>query len=279
MTCKEARKNLLAWLDDEMDEANWLTMAQHLENCPRCQAEVQRMKRIMTMLHVIAKSDGIPPIPERLLQGLTLRFKLMLKAIAVFAVTCIAFLAGWQARSVWFSSLTHEVNPTPAVCSATVSSPTQKSSNRSEFLSLQPNLSIFHKAKFMTPIPTLPPKVHRPIILSGASFAAIRQSNNLPRRFSIPFESFLSEEEEREELESFIAWAEPPPESYASIDSTDLTLLMNPTNSTLSTNLTNLTPYRIFVRVTDTEAQVVRTVHVDTTQPEHIVAEWKEQGM
>ncbi len=45
------------------------------------------------------------------------------------------------------------------------------------------------------------------------------------------------------------------------------------------TDLTNPTPYRIFVQVTDPNKQVIRTVHVDTTQPEKIVAEWSEQGM
>jgi len=35
-------------------------------------------------------------------------------------------------------------------------------------------------------------------------------------------------------------------------------------------------PYRIFVQVTDLKEQVVRTVLVDRSKPNHVVAEWSE---
>ncbi len=263
MTCKDAQNQLLAWLEGELDEGTWLRVTQHLETCPHCRAEAKQMQRLILMLRTIAKSDGIPPAPKRLWQRLRPRRSFVPKVIAFFATACIAFLAGWQARSI---SLPHETLSTSITKIA--DAPAEPLAKTKGIVKPHVNdglalgLPITHsKAKTSftpSPIPTRNEFNRHRLTLTGATAIAVGW-HEPPKNSSFD----LNEREQTELLddEPFFVW---------------LTWTELPTDTT---DLTNQTPYRIFVQVTDPEEQVIRTVHVDTTQPEKIVAEWSERKM
>lgn len=285
MTCKDARKQLLAWLEGELDEATWLTITRHFETCPHCHDEAQRMQRLTLMLRAIAKSDGIPPVPERLWQRLTPRRLHVPKVVALFATACVAFLAGWQARGVSLPSKP----PSPSIANVTKASamPLVKTPaivKPSVHTNLALGLPIIHSKATVLPVPSnkpLPAQIwdepNRPhLTLAGATAIAVgwhEPPKHCPFTFSEKDQTKLPD---NEPIFIWLTWTEPFTDPTNLTDLTDLT---NPTNLTNPTDPNNPTPYRIFVQVTDPKEQVIRTVHVDTTQPEKIVAEWREQGM
>lgn len=267
MTCKDAQKQILAWLEGELDEGTWLTVTQHLENCPHCRAEAKQMQRLILMLSTIAKSDDVPPLPERLWQRLRPRRSLVPKVIAFFATACVAFLAGWQARGI---SLPHE---TPSTSVTKIVEATDELLTKTKGIvkpgvskSLALGLPTTHskeKTSFTpSPLPTRNEFNRHRLTLTGATAIAVGW-HEPPKNSSF---NLLNEREQTEPLddELFFVW---------------LTWTELPTDTTDLTKPTNPTPYRIFVQVTDPNEQVIRTIHVDTTQAEKIVAEWSEQGM
>lgn len=275
MTCKDTQKQLLAWLEGELDEGTWLTVTQHLEACPHCRAEAEQMQRLILMLRTIAKSDGIPPMPERLWQRLKPRRSLVPKVIAFFATACIAFLAGWQARGI---SLPHE--PPSAPVTRVTKLPDKPLANTKGIV--KPRVSkglalglpiTYSKAAVSSTLSHIPTRNeinrHR-LTLTGATAIAVGWHE--PPKHS-PF--ILDEQEQTEPIDNepffgWLTWTEPL---------TDTTNLTSLTEATDLTQLTDSAPYRIFVQVTDPKEQIIRTVHVDTTQPEKIVAEWSERKM
>ncbi|MFA0762171.1 MAG: hypothetical protein HZLCBSQH_002291, partial [Candidatus Fervidibacterota bacterium] len=53
MTCRQVRRQLLAWVEGELDESQWLSLVQHMEVCELCRAEAQRWQRLVAVLRAI----------------------------------------------------------------------------------------------------------------------------------------------------------------------------------------------------------------------------------
>jgi anti-sigma factor RsiW len=47
MNCRDVRRNLLAWVEGELDEATWLAVTQHVESCEYCREEAEKWQQIV----------------------------------------------------------------------------------------------------------------------------------------------------------------------------------------------------------------------------------------
>jgi len=100
MTCRQVRRQLLAWVEGELDESQWLSLVQHMEVCELCRAEAQRWQRLVAVLRAIAQSDGIPPVPNRLWHRLRTHRRRLPAAVSLFVTACVAFFLGWGVRGI-----------------------------------------------------------------------------------------------------------------------------------------------------------------------------------
>ncbi len=290
MTCRQVHRHLLAWLEGELDEATWLTMAQHVDTCERCQAEAQRWRQMMTMLRAVAHSDGVPPIPPRLWQQLTPRRKRLPSFVSVFVTACLAFLLGWHARSLALSVTPAQESAKETKRSAIMA---QRVASRQRYSLADIPLSVSMRGGSWereqqgaeTPIAKQPfalaqaERQHsRPLTLNGATVAAWGDGvrNRRAWRAALRSAPLLSEERSDEGAEQLLPqqvseWQSA--EDAGEVANAVLWLLV-PLGATNAPE--EPSPYRIFVQVTDPQTQTVRTVQVDTTDPHHIVAEWQE---
>ncbi len=287
MTCRQVHRHLLAWLEGELDEATWLTMAQHVDTCERCQAEAQRWRQMMTMLRAVAHSDGVPPIPPRLWQQLTPRRKRLPSFVSVFVTACLAFLLGWHARSLALSV-------TPAQESA---KETKRSAITAQSVASQQRYSLSVPVRSgswereqqgaETPIAKQPfalaqaERQHsRPLTLNGATAVAWDKGVRNQHAWQAMLHPSASRNERRPDEGA--GEEQLPPQQLSEWQSTEdagevanaVLWLFVPLGATNAPE--ESLPYRIFVQVTDPQTQTVRTVQVDTTDPHHIVAEWQE---
>ncbi len=280
MTCQQVRQNLLAWVEGELDESQWLKLAQHMETCERCRAEAQQLQRLISTLRAIARSDGISPVPPRLWHRLAERRRKLPAIVSLFVTACIAFLLGWGIRGIAMPS-----DPPKTVF---VIGQGAKDEGReragmrackgagvqalglslwAETLPSQPSSplrarsvsgSIGNDFDRLLPLPPSRLRFESPLALNGATAMALStwrkrsfHLSSLPLRFTA---NFPTEEFDLDNLGA--VWQE---ES------------VNPT--------ADESGYRIFVQVTDLKEQVVRTVLVDRREPSHVVAEWSEQRL
>jgi len=289
MTCQQVRRNLLTWVEGEMDESQWLKLAQHLETCERCRAEVQQWQRLIATLRGIAQSDGIPPVPPRLWHRLAVRRRKLPAIVSLFMTACTAFLLGWSVRGIAMPSdppktttvmgrgVRDEGRERMGVqeCKHASVQESKRTSERGFGLSLwtdtalpsQPSsplqvrfVSVSTGDDFdrLSPSPLSRMRFESPLALNGATAMALNtwrkrsfHPSSLPLRFTV---NFPTEEFDLDNLGA--VWQE---------DS------VNPA--------TDASGYRIFVQVTDLKEQVVRTVLVDRREPSHVVAEWSEQRL
>jgi len=289
MTCQQVRRNLLTWVEGEMDESQWLKLAQHLETCERCRAEAQQWQRLIATLRAIAQSDGIPPVPPRLWHRLTVRRRKLPAIVSLFMTACTAFLLGWSVRGIAMPSdppktttvmgrgVRDEGRERMGVqeCKHASVQESKRTSERGFGLSLwtdtalpsQPSsplhvrfVSVSTGDDFdrLSPSPLSRMRFESPLALNGATAIALNtwrersfHPSSLPLRFTV---NFPTEEFDLDNLGT--VWQE---ES------------INPA--------ADASGYLIFVQVTDLKEQVVRTVLVDRREPSHVVAEWSEQRL
>ena len=280
MTCQQVRRNLLTWVEGEMDESQWLKLAQHLETCERCRAEAQQWQRLIATLRGIAQSDGIPPVPPRLWHRLAVRRRKLPAIVSLFMTACVAFLLGWSVRGIAMPSDPPKTTPVMGrgtrdegreragmqackgagvqalglgLCAATF--PSQPSSPlQVRFVSVSTGNNFARSS----PSSLSRMRFESPLALNGATAIALNtwrersfHPSSLPLRFTV---NFPTEEFDLDNLGT--VWQE---ES------------INPA--------ADASGYLIFVQVTDLKEQVVRTVLVDRREPSHVVAEWSEQRL
>jgi len=280
MTCQQVRQNLLAWVEGEMDESQWLKLAQHMETCERCRAKAQQWQRLIATLRAIAQSDGIPPISPRLWHQLSVRRRKLPAIVSLFMTACVAFLLGWSVRGIATPSDPPKTTTVMgqgardegweragmqackgagvqalglSLCAETL--PSQPSSPlRVRSVSVSSG-NDFNRS---SPSSLSRLRLESPLALNGATVLALStwrkrsfHLSSLPLRFNA---NFPTEEFDLDNLRT--VWQEGS---------------VNPA--------TGESGYRIFVQVTDLKEQVVRTVLVDRREPSHVVAEWSEQRL
>jgi len=280
MTCQRVRQNLLAWVEGELDESQWLKLAQHLETCEHCRAEAQQWQRLISTLRAIAQSDGIPLVPPRLWHRLSARRRKLPAIVSLFVTACVAFLLGWGVRGIAMPSdppkttfvmerVTNDEGRERKGMRACKGAGVQASglslcaetlpSHTSSPLRVR-SVSVSSGNDFdrLSPLPPSRLRFESPLALNGATAMALNtwrkrsfHLSSLPFRFNA---NFPTDEFDLDNLGA--VWQE---ES------------VNPT--------ADESGYRIFVQVTDLKEQVVRTVLVDRREPSHVVAEWSEQRL
>ncbi|MFA0740986.1 MAG: hypothetical protein DFNUSKGM_001094 [Candidatus Fervidibacter sacchari] len=289
MTCQQVRRNLLTWVEGEMDESQWLKLAQHLETCERCRAEVQQWQRLIATLRGIAQSDGIPPVPPRLWNRLTVRRRKLPAIVSLFMTACTAFLLGWSVRGIAMPSdppktttvmgrgVRDEGRERMGVqeCKHASVQESKRTSERGFGLSLWTDTALPSQ-------PSSPLHVRFVSISSGNDFDRLSPSPLSRMRFESPLAlngatamAFGIQREHSLYLPS-------PNSRFASNSTMDEFALDNVGTTEWDEDAYQVAdepPYRIFVQVTDLKEQVVRTVLVDRREPSHVVAEWSEQRL
>ena len=276
MTCRQVRRQLLAWVEGELDESQWLSLVQHMEVCELCRAEAQRWQRLVATLRAIAQSDGIPPVPNRLWHRLRTPRRRLPAVVSLFVTACVAFLLGWGVRGIAMPSVPPQntavagrgtgdegrekargqagkwmgvkglglslwVVPSPSQLSTPLRVRPVTFASVNNFDRLSPSsLSRWH--------------FDNPLALNGATATALGVGHKRPL-------CLLS-------LHSRFA-ADFPTDEFA-LDSAEAM------GQGVDAHQVADEPYRIFVQVTDPQGQVVRTVLVDKSEPSHVVAEWHE---
>lgn len=286
MNCRQIHRHLLAWIEGGLDEATWLSVAQHLESCEKCQMETERLRRVIETLRVIANSDDISPIPQQLWRRLIPQSKRLPSFAAIFVTACLAFLIGWHARGIASSNQPLQVN---AFETAAGNAKIEQGQNAKPKRNLnfgseltKPSAKILNlkgsqrsEQMFSGRLFSVPTVFRRSqsLMLSGATALAWGEkvlSNRLGINFGAGIDKSLSSQFDlaKDSVSDKSQLAENDAEPVA-----DFVLVFVPVETSQPTEPQ---PYRIFVQVTDSETQTVRTIKVDTTEPQHIVAEWSE---
>jgi len=283
MNCRDVRKSLLAWVEGELDEATWLAVTQHVENCERCWEEAEKWRQIVAAVRAVAESDGIPPVSQRLIARLQTQKVRLPSFISVFITTCLAFLLGWHARSIALSRSLNRTNFSLKATALNATKPRKEcrlidvlSSLNAKPLSVANRNNVSDGEIFIGRPASLrqPPKSpfepanqisrFHPLTLKGATALAFG-ANDLSKRCSINWTSthrkMLPDESADEAMDEPIVLV---PWSLASVWEQQVS--QEPQT------------YRIFVQVTDPQNQTVRVIKVDTTEHQNIVAEWSEYG-
>ncbi len=275
MNCRQVHHCLLAWIEGDLDEASWLAVAQHLDRCEHCQKEAQKWQQLIAGLKAIANADSVPPIPQRLWQKLKPHRKRLPSLAAIFATACLAFLLGWHARSIALPHQPLQSDVGKAVRANARTVREQGNMHKGQrALSLSAPAKVYHQESSrqkgemssgsFSPVPTSFRRSHS-LTLNGATAMACGLSDaNFRTNHSLhsshwtlksePIANELQVSENDGELSAEFALVFVPIE----------TLMPQPQ------------PYRIFVQVIDPQTQTVRTVKVDKTEPQHVVAEWSE---
>jgi hypothetical protein len=233
-------------------------------------------------VRAVAKSDGIPPVPKRLIAQLQTQKVRLPSFVSVFITACLAFLLGWHARSI---ALSRTLNQTDSSLKATTLSVTKPKKGCRLIDALLPiNAKPFPVANrngvsddetfggrpsFLKRLPkSLFEPANRtshlhPLTLKGATAFAFG-ANDLSKR------RLFNRTSMREEV---------PPDESAD-EATDEPIVLVPWSLALVWEQgVSQEPqtYRIFVQVTDPQSQTVRAIKIDTTEHQNIVAEWSEQ--
>ena len=280
MTCRQVRQNLLAWVEGEMDESQWLKLAQHIETCEHCQAEAQKWQRLIATLQAIARNDGVPPVPPKLWHQLAVRRRKLPVIVSLFVTACFAFLLGWSVRSIAVPSMPpqnafvvergmgdEEREKTGGQVGKRIGVQGLGLSLRVAPSSLQPSTPLQVRPIIFSgvngfdrssPSPISRWRLDKPLALNGATAMALGIGHKRPFCL-LPLNSRFA--------------ASLPTDGFA-LDSAEAT-----GQGTDAYQVADEPPYRIFVQVTDLKEQVVRTVLLDRSEPNHVVAEWSEQRM
>ncbi|MCC6037743.1 MAG: zf-HC2 domain-containing protein [Armatimonadetes bacterium] len=282
MNCRDVRRNLLAWVEGELDEATWLAVTQHVESCEYCREEAEKWRQIVATVRAVAKSDGIPPVPKRLIAQLQTQKVRLPSFVSVFITACLAFLLGWHARSI---ALSRSPNQTDSSLKATTISATKPKKGCRLIDALLPiNAKPFPVAirngvsdgetfggrpSFLKRLPkslfepTNRASHFHPLTLNGATAFAFG-ADDLSKR------CLFNRTSMRKEV----------PSDESADEATDEPIVLVPWSLALVWEQgVSQEPqtYRIFVQVTDPQSQTVRAIKVDTTEHQSIVAEWSEQ--
>ncbi len=281
MNCRNVRKSLLAWVEGELDEATWLAVTQHVENCEHCWEEAEKWRQMVAVVRTVAKSDGIPPVPNRLIAQLQTQKVRLPSFVSVFITACLAFLLGWHARSIALSRLPDRTDLSLNATTLSTTKPREKRwlteallsmnakpfpvANRNNvndgeiFVRRPAHLRHLSKSPFE---PANRVSRFRPLTLKGATVFAFGTNDSSKRclfnqtstRKELP--SGGSDDEATNEPIVFVPWS--------------LALVWEQEVSQEPQT------YRIFVQVTDPQNRMVRAIKVDTTKHQNIVAEWSE---
>jgi hypothetical protein len=282
MNCRDVRRNLLAWVEGELDEATWLAVTQHVESCECCREEAEKWRQIVAAVRAVAKSDGIPPVPKRLIAQLQTQKVRLPSFVSVFITACLAFLLGWHARSI---ALSRTLNQTDSSLKATTISATKPKKECRLIDALLPinakpspianrngvsdDETFGERPSFLKRLPkSLFEPANRtshfhPLTLNGATAFAFG-ANDLSKR------RLFNRTSMREEV----------PSDESADEATDEPIVLVPWSFALVWEQgVSQEPqtYRIFVQVTDPQSQTVRAIKIDTTEHQNIVAEWSEQ--
>ena len=280
MTCQQVRRNLLTWVEGEMDESQWLKLAQHIETCERCRAEAQQWQRLIATLRAIARSDGIPPVPPRLWHRLTARRRRLPAIVSLFITACVAFLLGWSVRGIAMTS--DPPKTTPVMGRGARDEGRERTGMQACKGAGVQALGLSLCATTLPSQPSSPLQVRFVSISSGNDFDRSSTSPLSRMRFESPLAlngatamAFGVQREHSPYLPSpnFHFAANLPMDEFA-LDNVGAMEWDEDAHQ-----VADEPTYRIFVQVTDLKEQVVRTVLVDRSEPSHVVAEWSEQRM
>jgi hypothetical protein len=282
MNCRDVRRNLLAWVEGELDEVTWLAVTQHVESCECCREEAEKWRQIVAAVRAVAKSDGIPPVPKRLIAQLQTQKVRLPSFVSVFITACLAFLLGWHARSIALSRSPNQTNSSLKATTLSVTKPKKGCRLIDALLPINAkpfpvaNRNGVSDGKTFGGRPSFlkrPPKSlfepanrtshFHPLTLNGATAFAFG-ANDLSKR------RLFNRTSMREEV----------PSDESADEATDEPIVLVPWSLALVWEQgVSQEPqtYRIFVQVTDPQSQTVRAIKVDTTEHQSIVAEWSEQ--
>lgn len=281
MNCRDVRKSLISWVEGELDEATWLAVTQHVESCECCREEAEKWRQIVAAVRAVAKSDGIPPVPQRLIARLQTQKVRLPSFVSVFITACLAFLLGWHARSI---ALSHSLNQNNFSLKATMLSATKP---RKEYRLID----------VLSPLNAKPFPVAnrndigdgeifggRPAYLKQPSKSLFEPANRIGHFHTLALKGATAFAFGADDLSKCcsVNWAstrEGMPYDESADEAIDEPIVLVPWSLALVWEQQfsqEPQTYRIFVQVTDPQNQTVRAIKVDTTEPQNIVAEWSE---
>ncbi len=276
MTCRQVRRQLLAWVEGELDESQWLSLVQHMEVCELCRAEAQRWQRLVATLRAIAQSDGVPPVPNRLWHRLRTHRRRLPVAVSLFVTACVAFFLGWGVRGIAMPSMPPQ-NAAVAGRGTRDEGREKVGGQGGKWMGVQGlGLSL---CVAPSPSQRSTPLRVRPVTFAGANNFDRSSSPSLSRwRFDTPLAlsgaaaMALGVGHKRPLCLPSLhpCFAADLPTDEIALDSAEAM------GQGVDAHQVADEPYRIFVQVTDAQGQVVRTVLVDKSEPSHVVAEWHE---
>lgn len=269
MTCQQVRRQLLAWVEGELDESQWLSFVRHMETCELCRAEAQRWQRLVATLRAIAQSDGIPPVPNRLWSRLRTNRRRLPAAVSLFVTACVAFFLGWGVRGIATPLAPPKISPVvrQGMDDGRREKARWQEGNHASTQRL--GLSLFGETplRVRLVIPSSVPKSVRPSPFTP-SLPRYTPSLALRGATSVAFDIG--------QAQSFVPLSLPP-RSLADLPTGEFAL-GNGEAVGQGEDASRFAdePFRIFVQVADPQGQVVRTVLIDRSEPNHVVAEWRE---
>ncbi|MFA0731815.1 MAG: hypothetical protein LKKZDAJK_001935 [Candidatus Fervidibacter sp.] len=276
MTCRQVRRQLLAWVEGELDESQWLSLVQHMEVCELCRAEAQRWQRLVAVLRAIAQSDGIPPVPNRLWHRLRTHRRRLPAAVSLFVTACVAFFLGWGVRGIAMPFV-------PPQNAAVAGRGTRDEGREKAGGQVGKGMGVQGLGLSLCVVPS-PSQRSTPLRVRPVTFAG---ANNFDRSSSPSFSHWRFDNPLALSGAAAMALgvghkrplclpslhpcfaADLPTDEFA-LDSAGAM------GQGVDAHQVADEPYRIFVQVTDAQGQVVRTVSVNKSEPSHVVAEWHE---
>ena len=281
MNCRDVCRNLLAWVEGELDEVTWLAVTQHVESCECCREEAEKWRQIVAAVRTVAKSDDIPPVPKRLIAQLQTQKVRLPSFVSVFITACLAFLLGWHARSI---ALSRSPNQTDSSSKATISTTKPKKGCRLIDALLPINAKPFSVAnrKGVSDGETFG---ERPSFLKRPQKSLFEPANRTSHFHPLTLKgatafAFGANDPSKRCLFNRTSMREEVPSDESADEMTDEPIVLVPWSLALVWEQgVSQEPqtYRIFVQVTDPQSQTVRAIKIDTTEHQSIVAEWSEQ--
>jgi hypothetical protein len=282
MNCRDVRRNLLAWVEGELDEVTWLAVTQHVESCEYCREEAEKWQQIVATVRAVAKSDGIPPVPKRLIAQLQTQKVRLPSFVSVFITACLAFLLGWHARSI---ALSRSPNQTDSSLEATTLSATKPKKGCRLIDALLPiNAKPFPVAN-RNGVSDDETFGERPSFLKRPPKSLFEPANRTSHFHPLTLKgatafAFGANDLSKRRLFNRTSMREEVPSDESADEATDEPIVLVPWSLALVWEQgVSQEPqtYRIFVQVTDPQSQTVRAIKIDTTEHQSIVAEWSEQ--
>ncbi len=238
MKCHGCHHLLVAWAEEELDEALWIQVTDHLRQCPSCHREAEALAQIIRRLRDL-KADLAPPVPACLSDRIgQRRVKSLARPFVFVGVVAIAFAMGWKARGV---SVTTETVPIARKTGE------GKAVQRAQQVPYARSRMVQKKNPYLPPRPpSVAPTLKAP--------AKPRASRVAPRRARHFFPSRLVKEPEEEVL----------PAALIQITEWEPVLVI----SAERPDTEGVAPYRIEVSTFSPVSQLSRT----------LVKEWREDG-